>query len=131
MPNFNLTNEEIDAIFAYVDAENTKAPVVADQPVAGAPVADQGPQNLTLILIIAAAVLGVLVYILNRVNTVLDAVWREKQGLPARVHIPVHTRVGNWAATHKKHVAVIILLLVTYHLMPRHLLHRVYHFVLI
>lgn len=113
MPNFNFTNEEIDAIFAYVEAENAKAPATADQPVPAAP-ADQGPQNLTLILIIAAAVLGILVYILNRVNTVLDTVWREKQGLPAKVTVPLHTRVGNWAATHKKHVALIILLLLIF-----------------
>ena len=114
MPNFNLSNEEIDAIFAYVDAENSKEPEV--KVVDGPAMADtgDGPQNLGLILIIAAAVLAVLIYILSRVNTVLDTVWREKQGLPARVPVPFHKHVGNWAASHKKYVAVIILLLIIF-----------------
>jgi mono/diheme cytochrome c family protein len=113
MPNFNLSDEEIDAIFAYVDATNQAAPPPPTDDLAEGP-AGAGPENLGLILIIAAAVLGVLIYILSRVNTVLDQVWREKQGLPARVPVPIGRRIGSWANSHKKHVAVIILLLLIF-----------------
>jgi cytochrome c2 len=113
MPNFNLTDEEIDALFAYVDAENAReaaAPTAAfaDQPL------QEGPENIGLILIIAASVLALLIYVLSRVNTILNKVWREKQGLPEPVPVPFGRRMGNWVNSHKKHVAVIILLLLIF-----------------
>lgn len=79
----NLSHEEIDAIFAYVEAY--KAPAT-DAPKGD--VAAQETDNTWLYTIITL-LLAALVFVLWRVNTALDKAANDKQGLRTKKTIPL------------------------------------------
>lgn len=79
----NLSDEEIDAIFAYV--ESYKAPT-AEAPIAGAASDDK---DYTWLYGLITLGLAVLVIVLWRVNTVLDKAANEKQGLKTKRPVPL------------------------------------------
>lgn len=79
----NLSHEEIDAIFAYVEAY--KAPST------GAPKGDAAAQETdnTWLYTIVTLLLAALVFVLWRVNTALDKAANDKQGLKTKKTIPL------------------------------------------
>lgn len=79
----NLSNEEIDAIFAYVEAY--KAPAT------DAPKGDSVAQETdnTWLYTIITLLLAALVFVLWRVNTALDKAANDKQGLKTKKTIPL------------------------------------------
>lgn len=84
MPPFpNLSNEEIDAIFEYVDAYEPPGAAVAGPQ--AAPVEKDNTWLYTLITL----VLAVLVIVLSRVNKTLKRVANEQEGTPNKKEVPI------------------------------------------
>lgn len=84
MPPFpNLSNEEIDAIFEYVDAYEPPGAAVAGSQ--AAPVEKDNTWLYTLITL----VLAVLVIVLSRVNKTLKRVANEQEGTPNKKEVPI------------------------------------------
>lgn len=107
----SLTDEEIKAIFAYVD--ETNAAPAADAGgggvTAAAPVE---PANNSWIYILALVVFGILLYILTRVKSGMEYAIREKEGIAHPEPQTVSESIGNWISDNNKIVilAVIVLL---------------------
>ncbi len=78
----DLTNEDIDNIFAYVNS--VEEPKAAEGPAVDA---DSGKDN-TWIYAIATAVLALLVFILSRVNRTLEKLTNEKRGIANKKDAP-------------------------------------------
>lgn len=79
MTAFALSNEEIDAVMAYIKVE-TDTPPVAATPVAGGEVAQKSFIPLSLFLGIIAFILLAIVMMLSGVNNSLGRLLREKMG---------------------------------------------------
>ncbi len=111
MPVFNLKIEEIDAILAYVKAEESKIPAGTTAG-AGAPAPEAAKSNPTNTLLLVAGILFILILILGRIKSALAAVSRERKGLPTLEPVPMGQAIGNWMGGHKKIVAISILVLI-------------------
>lgn len=110
MPSFNLKDDEIKSILAYVKEEAAKpdaAPGGSTVPGA-APVEEEKP--IGLYLIIAAVVLFLLSGIMGRVQSTLERTVRQRQGLPEPVPMTRRQAAIHWARNNKKLVAVLLLL---------------------
>lgn len=79
----SLSNEDIDAIFAYVEQAAADA-----GPKAAGPVVEVKESDNTWIYLIATLVLLALVAVLWRVNRVLDKASNEKRGIKNRKDVP-------------------------------------------
>jgi hypothetical protein len=75
----NLTDDEIESIFAYVNQEYTQAPVVAGGPAAG-PGSKADDSSNTLLYIILLIVLGALAMVLARVISNLNQITQVQEG---------------------------------------------------
>lgn len=114
MPSFNLKDDEIKSILAYVKEEAAKPDVApGGSAVTGAaPVEEEKP--IGLYLIIAAVVLFLLSGIMGRVQSTLERTVRQRQGLPEPVPMTRRQAAIHWARNNKKIVAVFLLLFVSW-----------------
>jgi mono/diheme cytochrome c family protein len=80
----NLTAQEIDAIFTYVNSVPDKATPVAPTGGSGEPESDN-----TWLYTIITLILALLIFILTRVNKTLNRVANDKQGLPTKKETPL------------------------------------------
>jgi mono/diheme cytochrome c family protein len=108
MTSFNLKDEEIKSIFAYIKAEETKAP----GPVPGAGVVSteqEKPKTMWPWLVVIAIVLIFISGLLKRIQDALSHAVREKEGLPPLPHITARKRNREWIRQNKKLIAVILI----------------------
>jgi len=110
MTSFNLKDEEIKAILAYVKAEEVKPDAVA---VNGGQVPGGAPASKPVWpwLIVVAVVLFFISGLLRRVQETLARAVREKQGLPELPPISSKKRNREWIRQNKKLIAVILIFL--------------------
>ena len=108
MTSFNLKDEEIKAIFAYVKSEESKPDVVSG-PVAGT---ESTPEKKTVWpwLLFAAVVLYLLSGVMRRVQETLVRAVREKEGIPEPPQISNKKRNREWIRQNKKLIAVILII---------------------
>ncbi len=105
-PFADLTHEEIDNIFAYVEAwVDPNTPENPNE--SGAAAANQ--KDNTWIYAIATAVLALLVFILSRVNKTLGKVTNEQRGIANRKDVPWYRNRVNIAV-----ISVVLLALAGY-----------------
>lgn len=108
MTSFNLKDDEIKAIIAYVKTvAEAPEPVASTGPVGAAPVEQKKP--VALYLLIALFVFILLSAVLAKVQNTLATTVRQKEGLPEP---PVRTRKENfihWARNNKKLIAVLLI----------------------
>jgi cytochrome c551/c552 len=111
MPAFNLKDDEIKAILAYVKTEAEKPDAVAGpKGPAGGPVQEE-PKPIGLYLIIAIVIIGAIAMVLRRVQDTLAKTVRQKQGLPEPAPMTRWEGFVHWARNNKKLVAVILIFL--------------------
>ena len=113
MTSFNLKDEEIKAILAYVKAEANKQPE-AKGPVTSAEGEQEKGENTWIYLVVAGIVLFLIMRVLKSIQTVLLRTVRQKQGLPEPEPKTKWREFYDWARTHKKLVAVILIFLFLY-----------------
>lgn len=103
-----LKDEEIKAIFAYVKAEGDKTPAVAATTTTDGtkPAEDKG---FPWLLLIVVALLIIVYTILNRAKKGLEAVVRQREGLPEPVVLTGKAGRKHWIREHKKLIAVIFI----------------------
>lgn len=110
MTPFNLKDDEMQSLLAYVKAESEKAPV--QKPTAATPGAEEKKGGNTLLyLLIAAVVLYVVIRMMTRVQRAMEKALRQKQGLPEPVPVKPLKRFINWSRSNKKLVALILIVL--------------------
>jgi mono/diheme cytochrome c family protein len=111
MTSFNLKDDEIKAILAYIKTEEAKPDVTAG-PVAGnQPGAPPEKKVIWPWLLGAAVILYLLSGILRRVQETLASTVREKQGLPEPAATTNWQRNREWIRRNKKLIAVILIFL--------------------
>ncbi len=110
-----LKEDEITAIVNYAEAAAKAAPAAnaGASNAIGAP-APEPETNWLLILSLAAIVLFTLAYVLKRAVTGLDKLVRERDGIAPEVKIGGMLGVWVWMKNHKKIVALILIVLVSY-----------------
>jgi mono/diheme cytochrome c family protein len=109
MTSFNLKDDEIKAILAYVKTEAEKPTEVVKTP--GAP-ADGAPEESKPIwpyLLIAVVVLYLLAGVLRNVQHTLAKAVRAKNNEPEPEPVPTKVRNREWIRQNKKLIAVILL----------------------
>jgi len=110
----NLKDEEIASLVEYM--KNPPAPkqaVAAAGGAAGAPGATADNDAMwNYVLIGLAALFLILIYVLGGIKRTLAKLVREREGLPDPIELPYALAAKVWVKTHKKHVAVIMLVLV-------------------
>ena len=111
MPAFSLTDEEIDAIYAYVKAEGEK---VVAAPVAGAPGAVAEEPGTPWIMWSVLLTLLVLLFVLDKVKKGLERALRVKQGIPEPTPVPTKRATKNWIRGNKKLIAVMLVVLMVW-----------------
>lgn len=110
----NLSDAEIDAIIAYISNPPKKEEKKDAAPAGGTQASGEGQgSNLTLLLVIAT-VLAALYFVLKGIKKSLQSTADEKFGRPARPDYSGFSGAMLWAKSHKKHVAVILLILVAW-----------------
>ena len=110
MTSFNLKDDEIKAMLAYVKAESEKAPPPA--PAASAQgQAEQKGGNTFLYLLIAAVVLFLITTIMKKIQHAMEKALRHKQGLPEPVKMKRWESFVHWARNNKKLLAVAFIVL--------------------
>jgi cytochrome c2 len=112
MPNFNLSDDEILSILAYIEDPAEPGDVVADAAVAASGSATGGGDSgtlLTILLVVGAIVLIILARSLNSVSSALENVRREQSGEPKIEDEKVNywAKFVSWAYMNKKIVAVL------------------------
>lgn len=113
MTSFNLKDDEIKSIIAYVKAEAEKQePVATTGPVSSAPVEKEKP--VALYLLIALLVLAFLAAILAKVQKTLATTVRQQEGLPEPPELSRWQSMVAWARSNKKLVAVILIFFTLY-----------------
>lgn len=107
MPAFNLKDDEIKALIAYIKTESEKAPAAAAPGATGTDAATaEEEDNSPIVLLLVAALLVALYFVLNRVKKGLEKVVRQREGLPEP---PVYKGKA-WVREHKKLIYVILIL---------------------
>ena len=110
MTNFNLKDEEIKAILAYVKTEAEKPDAVATiAAAAGAAAEEEKP--LWPYLLISVVILFLVASVLKRVQTALARAVRAKQGVPEPAPVTARQRNREWVRQNKKLIAVILIFL--------------------
>lgn len=110
MPAFNLSDDEIKSMLAYIKAEGEKAPAAAApgtaDPNAAAGEGNQEDGSPTVLLLVTLGLIA-LYFVLNSAKKGLERVVRQREGLPEP---PVYKGKA-WVREHKKLIAVVILFL--------------------
>lgn len=111
MPAFNLTDDEVKAVIAYIKAESEAAPAAPAAAAGGGAAAgqeekDNFPLTLSLVLVLLLA----LFVILNRVQKGLQRVVNQRDGIPEPVVLKGKPGVKQWIRGNKKTIAVIVLI---------------------
>jgi mono/diheme cytochrome c family protein len=114
MTSFSLKDEEIKAIIAYVKEEANKQPEAAPPTAGSAAGEEKKGENTWMYLVAAAVVLFLVLRVLRSVQAVLSRTVRHKQGLPEPEPKTRWREFYDWARTHKKLVAVILIALFVY-----------------
>lgn len=113
----NLKDEEVNAIIEYIKNPPAKKQTASTP---GAGTGDTGLDDasdagrVSLILISIAILLAILYYVLKGVKKSLDAIVRERKGLPPAPEYGAVEGAKIWALNNKKWVAVIVLVLVAW-----------------
>lgn len=111
MTSFNLKDDEIKAILAYIKTEESKPDAVAG-PVGGAQSAlPQEEKPIWPWLLVSLVVLYLLSGILRRVQETLAGAVRQKQGLPEPAPTTARQKNREWIRRNKKLIAVILIFL--------------------
>ncbi len=114
MPAFNLSDDEIKAIIAYMKAESEKAPAAPAPGDAGATAATDGAasksDNFPTVLLLVTILLVALYAILTKVQKGLKRIVDQREGLPEPVVLKGKAGVKHWIREHKKLIAVILII---------------------
>ena len=105
MTSFNLKDDEIKAILAYVKAEEVKIPATPPPPPPGSEPANEKP--IWPWLLVAAIVLYLLSGVLRRVQETLASAVRQKEGIPEPEPISNKKRNREWIRQNKKLIAIV------------------------
>lgn len=110
MPAQSVTDDEVKAILAYINAEGSKAPKGPVGPIGGdvAVTENKGTSPWTLITVIL--VLALIAMALGRVKAGLQHAMREKEGIPHPVVLEGAEARKNWIRSNKKLIAAILLI---------------------
>lgn len=111
MPSFNLTDDEVKSVIAYIKAESEAAPAAPAAAGGGDTAAateekDNFPLTLTLVLVLLVALFA----ILNRVQKGLQRVVNQRDGVPEPVILEGKAGVKQWVRGNKKLIAVLVLI---------------------
>lgn len=109
MTSFNLKDDDIKAIFAYIKVEEIKIPPPPPPQSGGGPVPEE--KTIWPWLLFAAVVLFLLSGVLRRIQETLARAVREKQGIPEPASISNKKRNREWIRQNKKLIAVILIFL--------------------
>lgn len=108
MTPFNLKDDEIKAILAYVKAEGEKAPAAA--PTAATPAGETAKDTgFSWGLLLTVITLIVISNVLNRAHKGLEKVIRQLEGKPEPVVLEGKAGVKHWIREHKKLIAVLLI----------------------
>lgn len=108
MTSFNLKDNEIKSIFAYIKAEEVKIP----PPPPPLPPGEKPDEKIIWPwLLFAAVVLFLLSGVLRRIQETLARAVREKQGIPEPAPISNKKRNREWIRQNKKLIAIIFIFL--------------------
>ncbi len=110
MTSFNLKDDEIKAILAYIKAEESK-PVAAQQGISNTPASPAEKKTIWPWLLFAAIVLYLLSGVLRRVQETLASAVRHKEGIPEPLPVSKKKRNREWIRQNKKLIAIIIIFL--------------------
>ncbi len=108
MTSFNLKDNEIKSIFAYIKAEEVKIP---PPPPPLPPGEKPGEKTIWPWLLFAAIVLFLLSGVLRRIQETLARAVREKQGIPEPTPISNKKLNREWIRQNKKLIAIIFIFL--------------------
>ncbi len=110
MPSFALTDDEINAIFAYVKTEGEK---VAAAPGAGAGAAGAVAEEPGIPWVLWSVILTlvVLFFVLGKVKAGLERALRAKQGVPEPLPVSSKQATRSWIRGNKKLIAVLLVVL--------------------
>lgn len=113
MPAFNLSDDEIKSVIAYIKAESEAAPAApagggdgAATAAAGAEEEDQFPLVLSMVLVILIA----LFVILNRVQKGLQRIINQREGIAEPVILEGKAGVKQWIRGNKRLIAVLVII---------------------
>ena len=110
----NLKDDELNSLVEYI--KNPPAPKAAAAAPGANGAADNSQQNLdgmwNYVLLGLGILFLILAYVLGGIKKTLARLVREKEGLPEPVELAYVPAAKHWMKTHKKHVAVITLILV-------------------
>ncbi len=109
----NLSDAEISAIVKYISAPPKKEEKKDGAPAAGAEAGEKEGDNFTMLLIIVTILAG-LYFVLRGIKKSLESTADEKFGREPRPDYSGFAGAKLWAMSHKKHVAVIVLVLVAW-----------------
>ncbi len=110
MTSFNLKDDEIKAIFAYVKKEEVKPPPGPKPPAPGeTPVEEK--KVIWPWLLVAAVTLYLISGVLRRVHDTLARAIRQKNGLPEPAPVSKYRENREWIRRNKKLIAVILVFL--------------------
>jgi len=114
MTSFNLKDDEIKSIIAYVKAEAEKTEPVATTggPAGTAPVEKEKPVGLYLL--IAIIILALLSAVLAKVQNTLATTVRQKEGVPEPPELSRWQSFVAWARSNKKLIAVLLIFFTLY-----------------
>jgi len=110
MTSFNLKDDEVKAVLAYIKTEGEKAPVAKPSASAQGGAEKQGG-NTFLYLLIAAAVLFLITTMMKKIQHAMEKAVRHKHGLPEPVHLKRLEGFVRWSRNNKKLLAVILIFL--------------------
>ena len=111
MTSFNLKDDEIKAILAYIKVEEVK-PDAVKGPATGVSGSPEEKKTIWPWLLLAAVVLYLLSGVFRRVQETLAKAVREKEGLPEPAPITNRKRNREWIRQNKKLIAIILIFLV-------------------
>lgn len=111
MTPFNLTDDEIKSILAYIKAEGEKAPKVAVSASAGEEKKEKG---FPWIWVLSVLGLFILFRVLSGVQKNLEHAVRDKEGIPHPVELKGMPAFKAWVRGNKKLIAVFLLLFIVW-----------------
>ncbi|MBK5284114.1 MAG: c-type cytochrome [Bacteroidia bacterium] len=110
MTSFNLKDDEVKAVLAYIKTEGEKAPLAKPAAFAQGGAEKQGG-NTFLYLLIAAVVLFLITTMMKRIQHAMEKAVRNRKGLPEPVHLKRWEGFVRWSRHNKKLLAVILIFL--------------------
>jgi cytochrome c551/c552 len=112
MPAFNLSDDEVKAMIAYIKTESEKAPATPG-PGPGGETADAGADksdNFPTVLLLVTILLIALYAILNKVQKGLKRIVDQREGRPEPVVLHGKAGVKHWIRENKKLIAVLFII---------------------